>query len=171
MIAAVDWTVVISTAITGAVGIAGVAGTIIAARIAGNSARESARLSISAEAGRARFSDKRQVYARATGALLAASLEASAVVSPADKSPQTAAAFMAAADAVSELELIAPPAILELSDRVMTRLIDFRAGRSDYAAYGAAEKELFTSLRADLSQEAQKLREASSIRIAEAEAS
>jgi hypothetical protein len=46
----VDWAAVTPTAITGAVGIAGVAGTIIAARMAGNSARESARLSINAQA-------------------------------------------------------------------------------------------------------------------------
>jgi hypothetical protein len=70
----VDWATVASVAITGAVGIAGVAGTIIAARIAGKSARESAMLSVNAENRRVRLADKRRVYAHAIAALDAAAV-------------------------------------------------------------------------------------------------
>jgi membrane-bound ClpP family serine protease len=58
----VDWTIVVSTAITGVVGVAGVAGTVIAARIAGKSAMDSVKFSISAGDRRAWLNYKRQVY-------------------------------------------------------------------------------------------------------------
>jgi hypothetical protein len=58
-----DWASVVSVAITGAVGIAGVAGTILAARITSKSATENLKLSISADNERARLALKRGVYA------------------------------------------------------------------------------------------------------------
>jgi hypothetical protein len=65
----VDWAQVTPVAITGAVGIAGVAGTIIAAKLAGNTATQNVRLSVNAEDDRARLADKRRIYARAIAAI------------------------------------------------------------------------------------------------------
>jgi hypothetical protein len=63
-----DWTTVVSIAITGLVGIAGVAGTIVAAKIASKSATKDLRLSINAESDRAREAEKRRIYAESLAA-------------------------------------------------------------------------------------------------------
>jgi hypothetical protein len=64
-----DWATVASTAITGAVGIVGVGGALLAAKISGSSTTEAARLGITGESDRARLAEKRRIYARAITAL------------------------------------------------------------------------------------------------------
>jgi hypothetical protein len=58
-----DWASVVSIAITGAVGISGVAGTILAARITSTSATKDLQLSITAENDRQHKAEKRRLYA------------------------------------------------------------------------------------------------------------
>jgi hypothetical protein len=162
----VDGTVVVSTAITGAVGIAGVAGTIIAARIAGNSARQSARLSIAAETDRARLADKRQVYAHTIAAMRSATAAAVKVSAYGDhesaEGRATAArenisAALAALEAVSALMLVAPPPIVNLADQVMNCFTAFHQGTLDRNAFAEARHRLYDALRADLDEEASRL--------------
>jgi hypothetical protein len=162
----VDWAAVTSTAITGAVGIAGVAGAIISARIAGKSARDSAGLNINAEADRARLAEKRRIYARALGALDSAALAVVAARSwraQADSGEDSAEALAKAAEsrananallgpahnAVSELRLIAPGTAGALASKALTNVDDF-------TVYADLQKELFEALRADLDEEAQR---------------
>jgi len=161
----VDWAAVTSIAITGAVGIAGVAGTIIAARIAGKSARESAQLSINAEADRARLADKRQVYAHATAALHAAmaavvAANASKDHPPGDTSAPTdrevRTALFAALDAVSELRLIAPRPVGGLASQALSSINGYWEGRSDMGDEIQARSLLFDALHADLDEEAKR---------------
>jgi hypothetical protein len=159
----VDWTIVVSTAITGAVGVAGVAGTIIAARIAGNSTRETARLTISAENRRVRLADKRRVYARALATMDAA---VTAVKAERDfvggkgtathSAPATDAALLAAADAMGELQLAAPRRIPDLAERAMDDLAEFRRGGSDDERIRETRRSLFEALRTDLDEEAKR---------------
>jgi hypothetical protein len=84
----VDWTIVVTTAITGAVGVAGVAGGVI-------TSRRSAQLNITAEADRARLADKRRIYARGIGTLDTAML-ADGAARAAEKQAQSAEASGAA---------------------------------------------------------------------------
>ncbi len=164
----VDWATVASGAITGVVGIAGVVGTVVAAKIAGNSARESAKLSIGAESDSARLAEKRRVYARAIAALDAGFLAARSAISAAtavsDAAPgeasidaaarlaEATAAFKAATEtatyAVDELQLIAP-----LPDGALARQALINITSRDPTA--EARNELLNVLRADLDEEAQ----------------
>jgi len=57
-----DWSSVVSIAITGVVGIAGVTGTIVSARMAGKTATKNLQLGISAENDRAKKAEKRGIY-------------------------------------------------------------------------------------------------------------
>lgn len=163
--AGVDWTIVVSGAITGAVGIAGVAGTIIAANIAGNSARQSAGLSIAAEDQRARLADKRRVYARALAALDAATNAAaldrahkdlSSDATSAKHADDALAALVTADEATSELELIAPRSVANLAGQMVISLVGYAKGESDDASIVKARASLFNALRADLAEEAKR---------------
>src|SRR6266496_5419388 len=58
-----DWSSVVSIAITGVVGIAGVAGAIVSARMASTSATKDLKLSIRAENDRVNKAEKRRIYA------------------------------------------------------------------------------------------------------------
>jgi hypothetical protein len=166
MMSAMDWATVASVAITGAVGVAGVAGTIISARIAGKSARDSAGLSINAEADRARLAEKRRIYARALGALDSAALAVVAARSwraQADSGEESTEALAKAAEsrahanalvgpahnAVSELRLIAPGGAGALASKALTNVDDF-------TVYADLQKKLFEALRADLDEEAKR---------------
>ena len=59
-LAAVDWTTVISTAITGAVGLAGIGGALLSARMTSKSDAENLKMSIAAEDEHARLAEKRR---------------------------------------------------------------------------------------------------------------
>jgi hypothetical protein len=159
---AVDWATVTSTAITGAVGIAGVVGGVITARIAGSSARKSAQLNITAEADRARLAEKRRIYARGVGALDTAMLakgdvrivqvradsgDAEALAKLDDYRAKENATLRDALEAASELELIAPRPAVEL---VRNALV----GVSDRDVYAGHREKLVEALRDDLGKEA-----------------
>jgi hypothetical protein len=60
---ATNWATVIPAVVTGAVGIAGIGGTILSARITTKAQTANLRLSIDAENTRARLADKRYIYA------------------------------------------------------------------------------------------------------------
>jgi len=162
----VDWATVTSVAITGAVGIAGVAGTIIAARIAGNAATQSARLTIGAEDRRAWLADKRRVYGHSIAAL-DASVAATTTErgsrprrpgqrTPGHRTNDIAAntALLAATDAMGELQLVAPPRIADLADRAAKDLAAFRRDGLDDDHIAETRQSLFYALRADLDEEA-----------------
>jgi hypothetical protein len=136
-------------AITGAVGIAGVIGTITAAKIGARAATESARLS-----------DKRRVYARAIAAMDAAVLAAQADrsglsdVSSKDLAAARDAALLVAANAMGELQLTAPPRIEGLASEAMHKLGDFCDGHLPNDRMAGARQSLFDALRDDLADEA-----------------
>jgi hypothetical protein len=167
MMSVVDWAAVVPAAITGAVGIAGVIGTITAAKIGAKAATENARLA-----------DKRRVYARSIAALDASVAATKAErVSKAERGGRggpghrtydaTAGdALLAAADAMGELQLAAPPRIADLADRAAKDLHAFRyvpltpglQPQADEAGQAIAEtrQSLFDALRADLDDEAKR---------------
>jgi len=162
----VDWTIVVTTAITGAVGVAGVAGGVI-------TSSKSARRNIIAEADRTRLADKRGIYARGVSALDNAMLadgaaraaekraesgEASGgAVAVVEDQYKSAAELRAKANealgsanaAVSELQLIAEgPAV-----RLVKEALD---SVSDLGVYAGHRNNLLGALRADLGEEARR---------------
>jgi hypothetical protein len=147
----VDWTIVVSGAIAGLVG---VVGAIIGARIAGDSARESVRLSIAAEADRVRLADKRQVYAR----YMAAFSNVLAAAKPPEEGGYGGANFTAvrldALTQVNEVVLIAPQPVGKLAGRAIDRLDDYRQGKCDWKALADAVLKAYEAFRADLDDEA-----------------
>jgi hypothetical protein len=152
----VDWATVTSIAITGAVGIAGVTGTIIAAKITGDSATQGVKLSITAENDRARLADKRQIYARAMAAFstaVAVAKEAKEAEAHTSDEKNFAAARLGAVNQVNEMMLIAPRSIAELASQAMTRLDDYWQGRRDLAIVESTGNTLFSALRTDLGTE------------------
>jgi hypothetical protein len=155
----VDWTSVVSVAITAAVGIAGVAGAIIAARIAGDSARESTRLTITAEADRARLADKRQLYARFMTVFSNAVTAAMEAKSAGPDSPDFAKYAAAINDAISlknEVSLIAPEPTTTIASEAIDRLFDFLYGRCGPAAVADAKGKALAALRDDLDKEVER---------------
>lgn len=64
-----DWSIVLPTAITGVVGLAGIAGSIISARQTSKSASRDLRLSIKAEDTCAGIAEKRRIYAAFNAAI------------------------------------------------------------------------------------------------------
>jgi hypothetical protein len=155
----VDSTIVVTTAIAGAVGVAGVAGTIIAARIAGNSARESARLTIAAEDRRGRFADKRQGYARFMEAFTTAWQVATEAKSSEDGSSFRANFAAARRDLIiqmNELILIGPLPVAQLVRQAADRLDDYWQGKCDDTAIKDARNKAFNALRADLDEDAKR---------------
>lgn len=154
-----DWTIVVSSGITGVVGIAGVAGTIIAARIGGNSARETARLNIAAESRRTQLADKRRIYAHAIATMdvsvLAAQAELSNLsgVTAKDIADNRDAALLSAADAMGEVQLASPPRIADLADQAIHDLGEFCVHTIDNERIREVRQSLLKALRADLDQE------------------
>jgi hypothetical protein len=146
------------------VGIVGVAGTIAAAKIAGNTAMRTARLSVGAEDRRARLADKRRAYARAIATLDAAILAAAAEASSRDSSGKPSAtaesasweAKMTAAAPVSEVELIAPKPTADLTSSVLGDVQAFAQGELDAERIVEVRQSLVDALRADLDEEARR---------------
>jgi len=162
-----DWATVTSTAITGAVGIAGVVGGVITARIAGSSARKSVQLNITAEADRARLADKRRIYARGVSALDTAmqaekhaqSVEASgAATAVVEDQHASAVEFRAkandtlrsASEAVSELQLMVES--LDTAELAKDALDNV----SHPDVYASRRNKLLATLRDDLGKEARR---------------
>lgn len=111
-----DWAIIMPTAITGVVGLAGIGGTLLSARMTGKSDAANLQVSISAEDRRARCTEKREVFARFLTAASAAQMAAVRYRSHYDPDhPQgdlaeaQSAAVVAMSQAVSVLILIAPP--------------------------------------------------------------
>jgi hypothetical protein len=154
----VNWTIVVTSAITAVVGIAGVAGGVITNRSAVESARKSAKRSITAEADRTRLADKRRIYARALGALNSAALARRYLAETGrpdfrDKEDEyeanASATLRAAEEAVAELQLIADKlATAELAKEALDSVSDPAADYPDH------RDKLLTALRADLEKEA-----------------
>ena len=152
----------VSSAITGAVGIAGVAGTIIAARIAGNSARATARLNITAESRRTQLADKRRIYAHAIATMDVSVLAAQAElinlsgVTVKEIADRRDAALLSAADAMGEVQLASPPLIADLADQAIHDLGAFCVHTIDNDRIREVRQSLLKALRADLDQEAKR---------------
>jgi hypothetical protein len=162
-----DWTIVVTTAITGAVGVVGVVGGVI-------TSRRSAQLNITAEADRVRLADKRRIYARGIGALDSAML-ADGAARVTKKHAESVEASGAAVDvvedqykratenrakanealgsanrAISELQLIVEegPAI-KLAKAALDSV-------SDPGVYAGHRNDLLMALRDDLGEEARR---------------
>jgi hypothetical protein len=162
----VDWTIVVTTAITGAVGIAGVVGGVI-------TSSRSARRNISAEADRARLADKRRIYALGLGALDTAmladgaaraaekhadSVEASGAATAVVEDQRNRAtehrakaieALRSANQAVDELQLIAVRPAEKLAKDALDSV-------SDPGVYAGHRNDLLKALRDDLGEEARR---------------
>jgi hypothetical protein len=167
-----DWASVVSIAITGLVGIAGVAGTILAARIASKSATKNLKLSINAENYRVDKADKRRIYAACQVAFDEVALAYATSQYPESTKPDQEArdaaqarlyqALAAMYQKVNELQLIAPLDIADATEEVTDMLsADSREGRlsgvqsSIEDPLGAIQERrgaLFRAMRADLSE-------------------
>lgn len=66
-----DWATVVPTAIAGVVGLAGIGGTLLSARLTSKSDAENLRTSISAEDAGAKLAEKRRIYANCIAAITA----------------------------------------------------------------------------------------------------
>lgn len=147
-----NWGAVIAAAITGVVGIAGIGGALLSARMTAKSSAENLRTSISAEDARARNAEKRRTYANCLAVLtLAVSTRASA--NPDDRDSRTNAAnlIITAANAVFEVKLIAPPEVDTLAIAAMQNLSSSKVGQVHKESAGAITR-LASAMRADLDE-------------------
>jgi len=140
----VDWAIIVPTAITGAVGLAGIGGTLLSARMTGRSDAENLRTSISAEDERAKLAEKRRVYASCL-----ASLTATGLVSTGNSpNPESVTnAFMSATCALFEVRLIAPREVGELAGTALGRLLG-----SEFGGFADVVTRLTSAMRADLGE-------------------
>lgn len=163
------------TFITGVVGVAGILGTIVAARMTARSQTANLMLSINEERGRAQVVDKRQVYARFTASIQEYIHEITAAyfyTSEAEKLLQAVRETIPARSKVYnglyELYLIAPEEIVsqagELNEYVMGNytgtLMDIKEGSEQVAAMepldakaNTLQEQLLKIMRADLGGE------------------
>jgi hypothetical protein len=150
-----DWGTVIPTIVTGVVGIAGIGGSIIAAKIASKSAVDNLRISISAEDVRAQRAEKRLIYAKCLAAMAQyrelswglppfnADLMAS--TGPTDLTDVRSAVAMA----VSEVELVGSSDAITAARRIsLITMSDGRLGGS--GDFAQAYFDLVEAARADL---------------------
>lgn len=162
------------TLITGLVGVAGIAGTILAARMTARNQTANLMLSISEERNRARIADKRQVYANFIASVNETILATGhAYYSETDPGERDAALIRALPERgaiyhrAGEVELIAPEEVTSQAV-AMTRLVMSYsdelmkyAGKVPeavietlYERGSEMEKQLFKAMRADLGIEA-----------------
>jgi hypothetical protein len=142
--------------ITGVVGLAGIGGTLLSARITGKSNTEDLRTSISAENTRARRAEKRMIYAKFLAAcnemiVVRARINTYEAGDPKGEVPrgvdeQNALFFAAAMSANAELELVAHA---EVRDRARELLDVIVKGRS---MYGDTRVQAIKAMRADLGE-------------------
>ncbi len=150
-----DW----ATVVTGVVGLAGIGGTLLSARMTGESDAANLRASIRAEDARARLAEKRRIYASCVGALIAFSDAVVAVARDRDTplTPEQHAglveesdrARLAAQNAVSEVDLIAPADVAILAHRAM-RVILHADEAQDAGELGSPIVNLTMAMRRDL---------------------
>jgi hypothetical protein len=121
-----DWAIVV----TGVVGLAGIGGTLLSARMAARSAVENLRTSISAEDARAKVAEKRRIYASCLAALGA---HATANAFPLTTvSPEAGIRFQeeiirtrsTAMNAVFEVQLISPSEVAGLANITLLALLN-----------------------------------------------
>jgi hypothetical protein len=136
----VNWGTVIPTVVTGVVGLAGIGGSIISARIAGTTASKNLENSIHAEDARIKRADKRLLYAKYLGAL--AQLREFMILSetPTIESLKAQSAMFTAGQ---EVALVAP-------EKIAFMALDIQKKLSGDEEYRRANSELFTIMRADL---------------------
>jgi hypothetical protein len=124
----IDW----STVVTGAVGVAGIAGTIWAAKIASKSATSDLKLSISAENERARLAEKRRIYVAYLSSTTRYSLtsgttqiarESGQKLLSENQFSEHTAALVALGNSLGEVRLIAPQDVGVLADQLSGVLI------------------------------------------------
>lgn len=154
-----NWAAIVPAAITGAIGLAGIGGTLLSASIARQSNAENLQASIAAENNKARLSEKRCVYANCLAALMFGYLQAAMVRARGDvRSKGYAAdvleanrARMAAVNALSEVRLIGPQDVGSLATRAVMALLRFlkEGGGSDF---GKAHAKLTLAMRIDLGE-------------------
>jgi hypothetical protein len=137
--------------VTGAVGIAGIGGTIA-----------SARLSISAESKRIRDAEKRRIYAACLAAI-PETLTATATWKTSDEAERTAAekdllmAYKTMITTVNEAELITRPGIIKILRDIITEFDGYienaEVGDTSYTERIAVlQVSLFKGMRADLGE-------------------
>lgn len=159
-----DW----SNVTTGLVGLAGIGGTILSARMAGNSASRNLQTSISAENQRADRAEQRRVYSHFLGLVLHA-IEERAYQERAKEEDRAAAkidadrAVFNAADTAHEVKLIGSDLVGSHVDKVMGLLVQLdypevpqshaltpKQLHSKAQMLSQAHTEMFRAMRADL---------------------
>jgi len=151
-----DWAIVVPTAIAGAVGLAGIGGTLLSARMTSKSDVKNLRISIRAEDARTRLADRRRIYAGCVAALTAYS-DATVANNPkpllaeqrAELEYDVGRTRLAAQVAVSEVDLIAPPEVAIMAHRAAQAVL--QAGKTEnIASIGAPIVNLTMAMRRDL---------------------
>ena len=164
----VDWPAIAAAIATGVVGIAGIVGTSWQGKRARegqskdlrasiDAAAENLKLSIGAETERARLTEKRRIYAQCLGAfggLMAAATKSDLYreMDPLNQESdiaqnEHAVALIAAHDALSQLQLIAPTPVQDRASKFMgSLLVVGERGDSE------ARKQLLMAMRADLGE-------------------
>lgn len=153
-----DWAIVVPTAITGAVGLAGIAGTLLSAKMTSKADAKNLKASIRAEDVRAKLADKRRIYAGCVAALTAYSDATVAANSPkalikqhvrAELEYEVGRTRLAAQVAVSEVDLIAPPEVAVMAHRAALAVFDASEGKK-IASIGSPIVNLTMAMRRDL---------------------
>lgn len=159
----VPWDVVV----TGAVGVAGIGGTILAAWMTGKCQTADLKLGINAENARARLAEKRRIYANCqasfdrlfTAAVAVRGDERSADAAlRANQDAELSSANAAVLPALSELILIAPDDIAGQAEMIRrylgTYVAESSGGAESDAMLPGLRKQLFSAMRADLGETA-----------------
>ena len=152
-----DWATVIAAGITGVVGLGGIGGTLLSARLTSKSDAANLRTSISAEDARANRAEKRRIYAACVAALTA---HADVIVGASDELQRLIRSNavqvddlnrtrLAAQNAVAEVDLIAPTEVAVLTHHAM-QVVLHAWGASSAAAPGVAISALTMAMRRDL---------------------
>lgn len=141
-----DWGTLISTVVTGVVGIAGIGGSIVSARLASKSAAENLNRNIRAEDTRIKRADKRAVYVNCLAELsrLDNLLKKQTL---ADDAQTFRDAETAAWVAVQEITIIGPSAVVDWANSAYA----LRNTRNDF---DEAYEKLVDAMRDDLSETA-----------------
>lgn len=129
--AEVDWVSIVPNIITGAVGLAGIGGSLVSAKMAGKSAAKNLRTTLAVENERAKLAEKRRIYANCLSSLNLGFYAASIVRTHRNKrSKEYGAAVleanrarMMAANAINEVRLSAPPELGSLADKVLITVL------------------------------------------------
>jgi hypothetical protein len=149
----VDW----ATVITGVVGVAGIGGTLLSARLTSKSDAANLRTSISAEDARANRTEKRRIYA---GCVAAVTAYFDAIVAAGTGSlvfaderagldAEVGRTRLAAQVAVSEVDLIAPTEVAIMAHRAVQAVLRASEGGST-SDTSASIISLMMAMRGDL---------------------